>query len=294
MELARLIRFLQVQDLWNAADPASAIRLAAGQHRWIEPGPLVALTVAFQARSLVCGAPIAVNFREATTSTSLDRMGFFRLLGVRPPEPCPGHRDAAGRFIDLTTFASLPEVERLTREAAGLLDADESLVGPYIQRCLEEAMRNAVQHTGKTAVRLMAAQRFPQQRRVQLAVADAGVGILQSLRRNPALHPTSAGEALALAVQPGVSGVATLSSVSDFERNRGFGLFLLTEIAAQTLGRLVLASGDALLVQDGTTRRVLRIRPWQGTFLALELLEDHLGAFYELQAALIRRLPSEQ
>ena len=66
--------------------------------------------------------------------------------------------------------------------------------------------------------------------------------------------------------------------MSDFERNRGFGRFLLTESAAQTLGQLVLAAGDALFVQDGNHRRIFPIHPWQGTFLALELLEDHLDA----------------
>jgi len=293
MELARLIHFLRKQNLWNTERPATAIHLAAGQHRWMEPGTLVALTAALLTHSRVHGAPITVDFSKATNTTFMDRVGFVRLLGVPSPKSCPGHRDPSGRFIELTPFRTLQEVERLTREAASLLDAD-GLVGPYIQRCLEEAMRNAVQHAGDTAVRLVAAQRFPQQRRVQLAVADAGVGILQSLQRNAALRPTSSREALEMAVQPGVSGAATLPTMSDFERNRGFGRFLLTESAAQTLGQLVLAAGDALFVQDGNHRRIFPIHPWQGTFLALELLEDHLDAFYELQVALIQRLPNDQ
>lgn len=291
MELKGLLSFLQSHDLWNGDTPSAPVLLTGGAHRWIEPGPLVLLTTALASRRRQHQAPLSSHLQHAGNLGFLERMDFFRLTGLPAPPPDGQRRDPRGRFVPLTEFSTLAQLDRLTAMAATLLDAEDMLLRPFAVRSLEEAMKNAVQHADRARVRLMAAQRFPSDRRLQIAIADDGIGLLQSLRRNPNLRPATHRDALTLAIQPGVSGAATLPSESDFTRNRGFGLFLLSEIARLTLGWFVLASGDALLVQDGVERSLHPILPLNGTFLAIELLEDHLHEFHTLQRTLIERLP---
>jgi len=294
MELSRLLVYLSSQDLCHIADPGAPVTLLAGPQRWIEPGPLVALTTALLWRSQHTHAPIAADFSRAEHPSFFSRMGFFTLLGLRSPQPSGGERDPRDRFIPLTPFQTTRDVYDLARHGEALLDALGLPVAPYIRRSLEEAMRNSVQHAGShDAVRLVCGIRFPQQGRVQLAVADSGIGITASLRRNPALQPASDRDALSLAVQPGVSGAATLPVLDEAERNYGFGLFLLAEIARRTGGYLFLASGDHALIQDGRQRSLHRIHPWRGTLLALELYESTLEDFDTLQRESRHQLPRE-
>ncbi len=291
MELKDLVLFLHSHDLWNGDTPSAPVLLTGGAHRWIEPGPLVLLTTALASRRRQHHAPLSGNLHGAKNTGFLERMDFFRLTGLPAPPPGGQRHDPEGRFVPLTEFSTLTQLDHITATAATLLDSEDMLVRPFVVRSLEEAMKNAVQHADRAHVRLMSAQRFPSDRRFQIAIADDGIGLLQSLRRNPDLRPATHRDALTLAIQPGVSGAAALPSESDFTRNRGFGLFLLSEIARLTLGWFVLASGDALLMQDGAEQSLHSILPLNGTFLALELLEDHLDEFHALQRTLIERLP---
>lgn len=260
---------------------------------WIEPGPLTLLTTALISRQRRHHVGLSHELRHTPNASFLERMDFFHRIGLPGPLRRGRRHDPHGRFVPLTEFTTLAQLDALTTQAASLLNADDMLLRPFVVRSLEEAMKNAIQHAGRPSIRLMAAQRFPQQRRLQLAIADDGMGLLASLRRNPALHPDTHRDALRLAIRPGVSGAATLPFASEFTRNRGFGLFLLSEVARLTLGWFILASGNALLVQDGTERSLHAIQPLAGTFLALELLEDHLDDFFTLQRTLIDCLPRQ-
>lgn len=114
-----------------------------------------------------------------------------------------------------------------------------------------------------------------------------------SLARNPLHRLQTAREALLEAIRPGVTGTRGQEVVSDFEKNRGFGLFFLCEIAKRSFGSFILASEDTLLFQDGIKQYLHPIRPIQGTLLAIELHEDYLEEFYSLQNELIQQMPMD-
>jgi hypothetical protein len=90
-------------------------------------------------------------------------------------------------------------------------------------------------------------------RRLAFAVADLGIGVLNSLRSNPkfARLDTSI-EALSVALQPGASRVEGT--------HRGYGFSSVLRGLADLWGTLRLRSGEASLVLDGTRDERRRIR----------------------------------
>ena len=291
LELQNLHLFLATENLWAFNNQTEPIVIDASKQRWIEPGPLVALTTALLAQKRDNGASIYTSFGGASNTSFYDRMKFFTLLACDAPERAWGQADESGRFITLTSFETLSDVSRFVKQAAAILNVDATEIGPYVSRSFEEAMRNAVQHTGPNPIRLLAAQRFPKQKRVQLAICDSGIGILKSLRRDPTIKVKDAKSALLTAIRPGISGARLLPCESEFERNQGFGLFLMIELTRRTYGTLILATGDRLLMQNGKLQHIFKIKPICGTILVIEFHDNYLQEFFTLQNELIAQLP---
>ncbi len=279
--------FLQENNLWNIGEPHQSIMLETRGHDWIEPTPLAALTVAFCEQKNKCQVEIALNdFKGAKHPSYFERMGFFDLLN-QPSPVSPGiHHDPSGRFIPLKVFDSLEEVDDLKKQSEALLGIDR-FIAPFVNRALEEAMRNAVQHAG-TSLRVVAAQRYPgPQARIQLAIVDSGMGIRASLFNKSNFAVGDAKRALILSVQPGVSGKRGQTTGNSFQQNEGFGLHFLNRIVYETFGKFALATENYLRFQDGIHTKFLKIKPIKGTILGIELFEDYLEdylsdlSFYE-------------
>jgi hypothetical protein len=106
--------------------------------------------------------------------------------------------------------------------------------------------------------------------RLELSFADAGVGFLASLQRNPELagrvHDDA--EALQLALTARVSGTGAGRS------NMGWGLKALVDFSDLLDGDLYVASGAAMLVRrtiGGQRANTLRAIPtWRGTWICLD------------------------
>ncbi|MBA3966710.1 MAG: hypothetical protein H0X47_13250 [Nitrospirales bacterium] len=223
-------------------------------------------------------------------------MGFFDLLNQQSPVSAGVHHDPSGRFIPLTVFNSLKEVDDIKKQAAALLGVD-TFIAPFVTRALEEAMRNAVQHAGESHLRLVGAQRYPgPPARIQLAIVDSGIGIRASLFNKSASVVGDAEKALRLSVQAGVSGKRGKTTGNSFEQNQGFGLHLLNRIVHKTFGKFALATENVIRFQDGIHTHFFKIQPIKGTILGVELFEDYLRDlpdlnFFELQNQLIREVP---
>jgi hypothetical protein len=97
-----------------------------------------------------------------------------------------------------------------------------------------ELLDNALTHAVSPVGAFVAVQAYPNRRGIELAVADAGIGILAHLRHNPRFQRyTSSRTAIELALNEGVSGEGD---------ERGNGLPDLLKTAASHGGRLVLRS----------------------------------------------------
>jgi len=95
---------------------------------------------------------------------------------------------------------------------------------------------------------------WPYRNRVEVAVLDEGIGIRESLRRNPRLTLPNDLGSLKLAVTPGVSGAhfkgnRRLPGQDGPWANSGQGLYILSEMCRQS-GHFSIASGTAALLRD--------------------------------------------
>lgn len=204
----------------------------------------------------------------------LQRVDFFAEMGVDLDEVFERH-DAGGRFVPLRRITDLRVARDIANRTADVLETRLPDVGPSPLRMarfiLEELGANIVQHSARPGTGFGMAQAFPQARRIEIAFADAGVGFLASLQRNPefAGRIEDEAEALQLALSRG------LTSGADGRGNMGMGLDLLVKFADLLGGDLRAASGDALLYRRTVAGRervnsIHRSAGWKGSWICLE------------------------
>ncbi len=243
--------------------------------------PLDLVAIAAWSTSLPAERRGEVVLPASPTASYLERMELLKFLRaegwiVPRPETLPWE-DLPDRLLEVTSLADPEAVDiladRLPRLWAGLTG------DPKRSRALHfafgELSDNAATHSGAAPI-LVAAQRYtgatsPHPARLELAVADAGVGIPEHLRGNPRYtHLEDDAEAIAEALRPGVSGTRD---------RRGYGFFdVLREMSEVGPGSLFIVSGDAALsVPFGTPGRRQRKRtlpnPIRGSRLQVRLLE---------------------
>lgn len=193
-------------------------------------------------------------------------MGLFQSFGLDHGNE-PGAAAGSGTYIPLTRLAVSKitgearaefehhglVVERTsTRIARVLTRDDDGALTETLTYALREIIRNVVEHGDASHV-WYAAQCWPTKNRVEVSILDEGVGLFQSLRRNPSLKVGSNQEALFMAVQPGISGVTKemrRRTKGDWV-NSGYGLFMTSSLC-QTGGDFTICSGsDALRLHAG-------------------------------------------
>ena len=209
------------------------------------------------------------------------------------------------RTVALTSLRTREEIEPLADRMAKMVieNADAPDVRLAVRYVLVELLRNVVQHSGDSFGAVTAAQRMDsrQQRKrpmIQLAVADAGVGIPRALQK---AHPGLADcrQALERALLPHISGTFDEGLTGSFE-NAGLGLYVVSEMARQTGGRLLIATTGAALVLDhgmGTHAASPRfLQPlgigFPGTLVAFELPTDAVEDYYALIKSILSKAES--
>jgi anti-sigma regulatory factor (Ser/Thr protein kinase) len=212
--------------------------------------PLDLVAIAAWSTSLPAGERGEVRIPTSPTASYLERMKlleFLRVQGWRVPHPeTVPWEDLPDRLLEVTTLDDPNAVEvlgdRLPKLWAGRTG------DPKRSRALHfafgELSDNATTHSGAAPI-IVAAQRYtgttsPHPARLELAVADAGVGIPDHLRRNPEyMDLGDDAEAIAEALRPGVSGTRD---------RRGYGFFdVLREMSEVGEGELFVASGGAAM-----------------------------------------------
>jgi anti-sigma regulatory factor (Ser/Thr protein kinase) len=118
---------------------------------------------------------------------------------------------------------------------------------------ISELLENAVTHSDSAVGAFAAAQVYPTKRRIEVGVADAGIGIRAHLRGNPEHRGVRDDpDAIALAIQKGVTGV-----VEPEGSLRGQGFTNLLEVAGK--------HGAALVLRTGSGRGTVVARPMRDT-----------------------------
>jgi anti-sigma regulatory factor (Ser/Thr protein kinase) len=277
--------------------PSSGGVCDIGRARFVEMWGLVALAALARAGS---SSTLQVRSDGSGEGAGFARaVGFNDVVAGRPPRRAGEH----GRTVTLRRFATHDKVEPTAHEIANLVlprpaDVESRRVVQYV---IVELLRNVVQHSLDPLGGVVAAQRMDEQQKaatpcVQVAVADAGLGVPATMR---GLHPEAADPAAALnkALLPHISGRFE-EGLSGDGVNAGMGLFFIHEMAKLAVGRLLLASRGAGLLVQGNARDVDRptlrlLAPpgtgFGGTLVAFELPLGRVADYAGLIGAINER-----
>lgn len=210
--------------------------------------------------------------------------------------------DEPHRTVRLTRVRKANEIEPTAEKMASLVISGEGSydVRRAVQYVLVELLRNVLQHSQDPLGAVAAAQRMGSQQRrpkpmIQIAVADAGIGIPRSLHRaHP--HLVDYRQALERALLPHISGTFEEGLTGSFE-NAGLGLYMISEMARQTGGRLLIATTGASLVLQGGSGDVPGsprfLQPagtgFPGTLVSFEIPSDAVQDYHTLMQAILRK-----
>lgn len=206
------------------------------------------------------------------------------------------------RTVKMRRVTSQAHIEPAARRIANfVLPPKEEDSRNALFYVLVEALRNAVQHSHDPLGCVVAAQRNERGRHanrptIQVAVADAGIGIPQSLTtKHPALSHSE--EALEKSLWPHISGTFE-EGLTGTAENAGMGLFFIAEMAKLLAGRLVIASRGATLELIGdeeglNQHRIGFVEPkglgYSGTLVAFELPIGEVKDYGALMEAIRER-----
>lgn len=219
-------------------------------------------------------------------------MHLFRFLDLDPDSQIEEHEEA-GRFIPLTQIRSSDELQEAIVQLIPLLHATPEVADP-IKYVFSEMVRNVLEHASSPVGAVVCAQYYKNKERLSIAIADAGIGVQDSIGRNHAVK--SHADAIYLALTPGITG--TTSRIGGNEFNAGAGLFFTKSIAALSRNYFAIYSGDCLYKMQQTkthSQVVLHADPrrdrhklatglphWKGTIVGININVRHGKAFEDL------------
>jgi anti-sigma regulatory factor (Ser/Thr protein kinase) len=199
-----------------------------------------------------------------------------------------------GRTVPLRRVTHREEILPAARTLARLIAQDEgqASVSKALEYVFVELLRNVVQHSRDPLGGVVGAQlndQGPHATRpvFQVAVADSGIGIPESLRRMHRVDDPR--EALERSLWPHISGTFPAGLTGSGE-NAGLGLFFIAEMAKLAAGRMLIATRDAALMLTEHAAGVLseRVGPrflkpdgvgFPGTLVGFEIPVDSIPDF---------------
>lgn len=212
-------------------------------------------------------------------------MGFFQSFGLdygnRPGDAAGGSnylpineleiddlyweaRDTGQKLGEVITDHATSIATVLTRTGHGILHETVSYA-------IREVLRNAAEHSQSKIVKYCG-QYWPSRNRVQIAIMDCGIGIKQSLSRNPYLDMQDDSDALKLAIMPGISG-KMYEGVEirpyDEWQNSGYGLYMLYRMC-RAAGSLFMVSNNATLEIISNTHTAIPQPALSGTAIRIQ------------------------
>ena len=198
-----------------------------------------------------------------------------------------GKLSSNGKYTSIEQVNSRAEVEDITAHLTTTILTNFTDLEPlhqkdlkkYLQYLIAELLNNVADHSGSVHGGFAMAQYYPTKRKVQVAVADSGVGFLNHIGKTfPEI--TTDEEALKKAIEMGVT--ASSNRMYGHERNAGYGLYALFEIIKATKGKVVIISNSGILrCQDGKITTNTLNEKWDGTVVAFEFIEKNTDYDFE-------------
>ena len=283
-----------MENFIRKLDPSDTSRLEVAFHqKYVGVHPAVlSMTACAGAVVRENGGTIECTPPLIHTMRYLTRMKVFDHLGVEPPEEVIEH-EPSGRFIPVTRITTGEELDRFMIDITPLFHAQPEQA-ESVKYVVSELVRNALEHSGSHVGAFVCAQYYLKTDRVAIGVADAGVGIRESISRSYETRDSL--EAILLALRPGITGMTKRLGGTDY--NAGLGLFFSKCLACATRNFFVAYSGDGffkLRTSPKTDETPLYVDPsddkstthtglpsWQGTVVGIDISIPRSQTFREL------------
>lgn len=265
--------------------------------------PFAMLFVARRLRTFeVDNRDIKVNYKNYETQSYLGHMGFFKSFGLdfgkKPGEACGNNT-----YLPLTILrtqsirdeankewkSEQDIIERKAEELAVILSQqqDGNLVDVFTYS-IREIVRNVVEHSGSKQV-AYCAQYWPAYKKVEIAILDAGIGLKESISKNPFVEVTCDSDAIQQVLMPAISSKNYKGAIIDTDdpwHNSGFGLYMTNRLCRNG-GEFFICSGDhGILLNDEGKRHIDLGFNYSGTVVKMVLntsklveLKTMLGKF---------------
>lgn len=193
-------------------------------------------------------------------------MGFYKAFGLAYGKD-PGEASGSSSYLPIR-FLMFDEIRQYSA-FEGIMEQDmieghadeiskvlaRSSDGPLVETlsfCFREILRNSIEHSEGEKVGYCA-QYWPSKHRVEVAIMDTGIGISNSMKRNPHLSISCDKDALNYSLLPGVSCRSFSGNrikTHDVWGNSGFGLYMTSRLCGNG-GSFFISSGmEALLLED--------------------------------------------
>ena len=247
---------------------------------FVEPAGLCGLAALLE---FLCGRceSVSLTLPGRGVPAYLERMNFFRIFGDRIMTNADvgsleeRRRHNPGTLQELINFHTEEEIPGIIRRISEILENQGYRLRERVAICstLSEVCANAAEHGVSSFGAYAAVQAYHHivsgsRRRgeeVLIAIADGGVGVRETLSRNPKYAEETAtdNEALRHALEMGVSGTG--------EIGRGGGLALVAGIAARSGGSLSLRSGTGRVTVYESRKNSRNVPQFPGTFVRVSL-----------------------
>lgn len=229
---------------------------------FVKPYQLVTLAMALREN------PRAMAELPDEVSRYATRMHLWDAAGLEPPELMREH-PTEDRFQPTAALSTEEDVATCSMNLTAIIrrhgQADHETLDS-IDIAIAELANNCFNHAGlgPDEVGLVCAQTWERGNRAQIAFADPGVGIRESLSTNPELRaPLREGNACELACEYGVTG-----NPGD---HTGYGLCLARDLMRNNGGVFAVFSGRDGFRQAGSQHKPVYCHAsWPGTLVVIE------------------------
>ncbi len=260
---------------WEPPGNASVLCSAKQPPEHVEPIALVALA-AWASAARAKGVRIVVD--DSLKSPYLARTGLLRALAT----DAPSVHDIGGdeRFLSLCRFRSSAQGERLVELLMPTLHLDRPELKQAVCSVLRELSVNAAEHGVSAQGAWVAAGWFPKQRRITVAIADLGVGIVGTTRRKGLLTAEDdERDAIEKALEYRITGAGE-PGVPEAPNNGGLGLYWARCYTQGCRGEMVIHTHRGRFSEgvSGQPEQLELVEArWPGTLVSVTIRPDELS-----------------
>ncbi len=162
-------------------------------------------------------------------------------------------------------------------EMTGYTEADQLTIP--IQYIFSELLENALTHGRRAGYQessvWVAAQYYPKQDIIRLAIVDNGCGYLETLQNHPQLTARSHEGAISTALLPDISCNNDVNLIGD-SINQGIGLTVVKDLALNAGGSISIISGNRALTKNLVTEKFTANDNWQGSVISIKVPRERL------------------